>query len=237
MEQLLASLGFRFDKVQAWRTQSIWKSIFYVIIMVLLANALVFGLKWVNQSSVDVTDLPAFTVTKQGIRYEKPFSFDLGTLDLTVMVGEERKTNASQILLLADAGWGFKRSGVSTDLREYSSLLDFLGKSELTNRDVGTILNDLKWFYPLYIYGAIMIDLVIHLVIISLLALAGLSFRRFVSIRYKEAWTITAYGITAPLVVRTVITLLPISVPMLSVLYWATVGIFAFMTIRKIGDE
>lgn len=237
MEQMMASLGFQFEKVQAWRRQSIWKSIFYVLIAVLVANALVFGLKWVNQSSVSVTDLPTFTVTKQGIRYEKPFSFDLETLDLTVMVGEERKTNASQTLLLADAGWELKRSGVSTDSKKYSSLLRFLGKSELTNRDVATILEDLKWFYPLYIYGAIMIDIVIHLVVISLLALAGLSFRRFVPIRYKEAWTITAYGITAPLVVRTAITLLPITVPMLSVLYWATVGIFAFMTIRKIGDE
>ncbi|WP_449402559.1 DUF1189 family protein [Exiguobacterium artemiae] len=107
----------------------------------------------------------------------------------------------------------------------------------MTERDMATILEDLKWFYPLYIYGAIVIDILIHLIVISLLALAGLGFRRFIPIRYKEAWTITAYGITAPLLVRTVISLLPITIPMLSVLYWATVGIFAFMTIRKIGDD
>ncbi len=237
MQQLTASLGFQFEKVQAWRKQSIWKSVFYVIIMVLVANAVVFGLKWVNQSKEITADLPAFTMTKQGIQYEEPFSFDLETLDLTVMVGEEHKTNAVQTLLLADSGWVFKRSGVSTELKDYNDLLGFLGKKELTERDMATILEDLKWFYPLYIYGAIVIDILIHLAVISFLALAGLGFRRFVPIRYKEAWTITAYGITAPLLVRTVISLLPITIPMLSVLYWATVGIFAFMTIRKIGDD
>jgi len=237
MEQVIASLGFQFEKVQAWRKQSIWKSIFYVIIAVLLANVLVFGLKWVNQSNEIATDLPAFTVTDQGIRYEEPFMFNMGVLDLAVMVGEERETDALQTLLLVDSGWVFKRSGVSTELNEYSSLLVFLGEAELTERDVARILEDLKWFYPLYIYGAIVVDVLIHLVVISFLALAGRGFRRFVPIRYKEAWTITAYGITAPLLVRTVIALLPVTVPMLSVLYWATVGIFAFMTIRKIGDE
>ncbi|TCI21633.1 DUF1189 domain-containing protein [Exiguobacterium sp. SL-9] len=237
MEQVIASLGFQFEKVQAWRKQSIWKSIFYVIIAVLMANALVFGLKWVNQSNEAATELPVFTVTEDGIQYEEPFLFNMEVLDLTVMVGEERETDALQTLLLEDSGWVFKRSGVSTDLKAYSSLLGFLGETELTERDVAQILEDLKWFYPLYIYGAIVVDVLIHLVVISFLALAGLGFRRFVPIRYKEAWTITAYGITAPLLVRTVIALLPVTVPMLSVLYWATVGIFAFMTIRKIGDE
>ncbi|WP_449402560.1 hypothetical protein [Exiguobacterium artemiae] len=128
MQQLTASLGFQFEKVQAWRKQSIWKSIFYVIIMVLVANAVVFGLKWVNQSKEITTNLPAFTMTKQGIQYEKPFSFDLETLDLTVMIGEEHKTTAVQTLLLADSGWVFKRSGVSTELKDYNDLLGFLGK-------------------------------------------------------------------------------------------------------------
>lgn len=237
MEQVIASLGFQFEKVQAWRKQSIWKSIFYVIIAVMLANAFVFGLKWVNQSNETPTNLPAFTVTEDGIQYEEPFLFNMEVLDLAVMVVEERETDALQTLLLDDSGWVFKRSGVSTELKEYSSLLEFLGETELTERDVARILDDLEWFYPLYIYGAIVVDVLIHLVVISFLALAGLGFRRFVPIRYKEAWTITAYGITAPLLVRTVIALLPVTVPMLAVLYWATVGIFAFMTIRKIGDE
>ena len=236
MEQVIASLGFQFEKVQAWRKQSIWKSMFYVIIAVLMANVLVFGLKWVNQSNEVTTELPRFTVTEDGIQYEEPFSFNMEVLDLTVMVGEERKTEALQILLLDDSGWVFKRSGVSTELKAYSSLLGLLDEAQLTERDVARILEDLTWFYPLYIYGAIVVDLLIHLVVISFLAFAGLGFRRFVPIRYKEAWTITAYGITAPLFVRTVIAFLPVTVPMLSVLYWATVGIFAFMTIRKIGD-
>jgi len=112
-----------------------------------------------------------------------------------------------------------------------------VNKEQLTEADVRDVGLDLNWFYPLYIYGAVLLDLLVHIVLITLLAVAGLSFRRFVPIRFKEAWTITAYGITAPLIVRTVISLLPITVQMLPVLYWATVGIFAFMTIRKIGDE
>lgn len=237
MEQVIASLGFRFEKVQAWRKQSIWKSVFYVIMAVLMANVLVFGLKWVNQSNEVATELPRFTVTEDGIQYEEPFSFNMEVLDLTVMVGEEQETEALQTLLLDDSGWVFKRSGVATELKAYSSLLGFLDEVQFTERDVERILEDLIWFYPLYIYGVIVVDLLIHLVVISFLAFAGLGFRRFVPIRYKEAWTITAYGITAPLFVRTVIAFLPVTVPMLSVLYWATVGIFAFMTIRKIGDE
>lgn len=237
MEQAIASLGFQFEKVQAWRKQSIWKSIFYVIVAVLLANLLVYGVKWINQSGGTTAGESTFTVTEEGLTYERPYAFDVEVLDLTVMVGEERATSAEQTLLLEESGWVFKRSGVATDLTDYQSLLGFFETSELTERDVDQLLEDLNWFYPVYIYGAIVFDVLLHLLIISFLALAGLGFRRFVPIRYKEAWTITAYGITAPLLVRTVIALLPVTVPMLSVLYWATVGIFAFMTIRKIGDE
>ncbi|WP_215143299.1 DUF1189 family protein [Exiguobacterium qingdaonense] len=237
MEQLIASLGFQFDKVKMWRTQSIWKSFFYVVIAVLLANMIVYSVKWTNQSAVGQEELPSFRITEDGLRYNQAFSFDVSVLDLTVMVGDERETNARQALVLSETGWALKRSGVETDLNSYRSLLDFVGRSDVTERDVYALLEELNWFYPIYIYGAILFDLVLHLLLLSLLALAGLGFRRFVPIRYKEAWTITAYGITAPLFVRTAIALLPINVPMLSVLYWATVGIFAFMTIRKIGDD
>ncbi|WP_214878693.1 DUF1189 family protein [Exiguobacterium sp. ERU653] len=237
MEQLIASLGFQLDKVKMWRTQSIWKSFFYVVIAVLLANIVVYGVKWANQSAVGQEELPPFRITEDGLRYNQAFSFDVSVLDLTVMIGGEGETNARQALVLNETGWAFKRSGVETDLNSYQSLLDFVGRPDVTERDVYALLEELNWFYPIYIYGAILFDLVLHLLLLSLLALAGLGFRRFVPIRYKEAWTITAYGITAPLFVRTVIALLPINVPMLSVLYWATVGIFAFMTIRKIGDD
>ncbi|TCI48345.1 MULTISPECIES: DUF1189 family protein [unclassified Exiguobacterium] len=236
MEQLVASLGFRFDQVKMWRDQSIWKSVFYVLIALLISNTIVYGVKWVNQST-QLVELPAFSVTDAGLQYDEAFVFDVPVLDLTVMVGEEIPTNTKQTLLLADEGWVFKRSGVETELNGYTSLLSFTGSSELSERDVQSVLEDLNWFYPVYIYGSILLDLVVHLILISLLALAGLSFKRFVPIRYKEAWTITAYGITAPLVARTIIDLLPVNVPMLAVLYWATVGIFAFMTIRKIGDD
>ncbi|OGX79561.1 hypothetical protein A6395_05995 [Exiguobacterium sp. SH31] len=236
MEQLVASLGFRFDQVKMWRDQSIWKSVFYVLIALLISNTIVYGVKWVNQST-QLVELPAFSVTDAGLQYEEAFVFDVPVLDLTVMVGEEIPTNTKQTLLLVDEGWVFKRSGVETELNGYTSLLSFTGSSELSERDVQSVLEDLNWFYPVYIYGSILLDLVVHLILISLLALAGLSFKRFVPIRYKEAWTITAYGITAPLVARTIIDLLPVNVPMLAVLYWATVGIFAFMTIRKIGDD
>lgn len=236
MEQMIASLGFQFKKVQQFRGQSIWKSIFYVVVAVLLANAIVYGVKWLNQPTFDEA-LPSFQVTEQGLTYEEPFAFDMPVLDLVVMVGEERSTNAKQTLLLEEVGWVFKRSGITTELNSYETLLRFVNQEQLTEVDVRDVISNLNWFYPLYIYGAILMDLLVHFLLITLLALAGLSFRRFVPIRFKEAWTITAYGITAPLIVRTVISLLPITVQMLPVLYWATVGIFAFMTIRKIGDE
>ncbi len=236
MEQMIASLGFQFKKVQQFRGQSIWKSIFYVVMAILIANAVVYGIKWLNQPTFE-EELPSFQVTAQGLTYEEPFLFEMPVLDLVVMVGEERSTNAKQTLLLEESGWVFKRSGIVTELHSYETLLDFVNKETLTETDVRDVVSDLNWFYPLYIYGAVLMDLLVHIVLITLLALAGLSFRRFVPIRFKEAWTITAYGITAPLLVRTVISLLPITVQMLPVLYWATVGIFAFMTIRKIGDD
>ncbi|ACQ70199.1 DUF1189 domain-containing protein [Exiguobacterium sp. AT1b] len=237
MEQIIASLGFQFEKVKTWRSQSIWKSIFYVAIAVLFANVLVYGVKWMGQPEVIEEDLPSFQITEDGLWYDQSFAFDVPVLDLSVMVGEEQKTDARQTLVLMESGWTFKRSGVETDLESYQTLLDFVGRSDVTEHDLDVLLKGLNWFYPIYVYGATMFDLVLHFLLISLLALAGLGFRRFVPICYKEAWTITAYGITAPLIVRTVIELLPINVPMLSVLYWATVGIFAFMTIQKIGDD
>lgn len=236
MEQFIASLGFQFKKVQYWRTQSIWKSILYVVMLIITTNMVVFGVKWVNHSTLDST-LPEFQITSEKLVYDESFSFELSLLNLAVMVGDEVETNEAQTLLLSEEGWMFKRSGLATTFNNYEDLLNLLGRSELSDSDVENVLNSLNWFYPIYAYGTIVFDLLIHAILISLLAFAGFGFRKFVTLRYPEVWTMTAYGITAPIVVRTIIDLLPLTVQVLPVLYWATVGFFAFMTIQKIGDE
>lgn len=253
VDQFIASISFSSQKVQGFRKQSAWKSITYVLILVLLSNLLTAGyalFKGTQNNLYDqVKQLSDFTIDKNGLTYnDSPKIISLPQFDTIILFGSNDADHISaqgmkNIITFGKEDWTVGRTGFPGTKQSYDTLLSFIKKNDTTLTKAETlawtktISDNLNYFAPLYQYTAAVIDLVTQLGLISLLALAGLSYRRFVKITYKEAWTITAYGISAPVLAKTFLSLLGFQMSFIFLLYWAAVGFFAIRTIRAIEPE
>jgi len=86
-------------------------------------------------------------------------------------------------------------------------------------------------------YIMVAMNLVAHLVIITAIAFAGgRGFRTIRDITFRESWNVTAYGITAPILVRTVVNSMGLNLPMMLIAYWGTVMLFSMMCLRGITN-
>jgi len=84
-------------------------------------------------------------------------------------------------------------------------------------------------------YIMVALDLLTHLVIVSAIAFAGArGYRKMRDITFKESWNVTAHGITAPILVRTVVNGLGINLPVLIFVYWGAVMLFCMLALRGI---
>jgi hypothetical protein len=82
-------------------------------------------------------------------------------------------------------------------------------------------------------YVRILVVLIEHFLFISLLAIVGKSYnKQLVLPTYGQVWTITAYGISAPIFVRTVLQLTGFTFPGIVFIYWAVVGLFGIIVFR-----
>ena len=84
-----------------------------------------------------------------------------------------------------------------------------------------------------YHYMRIAIDLIVHFIFISALAFAGRSYGRLLDLKYLQIWTITAYGISAPIAARTVIQIANFNLPASMVIYWGAVAFFSIITLKQ----
>jgi len=87
-------------------------------------------------------------------------------------------------------------------------------------------------FRIFYHYIRITIDLIIHFIFISAIAFAGRSYGKLLDLTYSQVWTITAYGITAPIVIRTLIQILGIPFPATGFIYWVVVAFFSMFALK-----
>lgn len=253
IDQFIASIGFSAKKVASWRKQSVWKSFFYVLILVLLSNAIVSGyalFKGVQHSLYDqIQQIDDFTISKNGLQKQgEPQVINLPQLETMIVIGKDDSSQfplhgMKNIITLGEKQWSYGRAGFPGAKFDYASFpllkneTDGLFDKKDSIAWAKKVSSQLNYFAPLYQYTIILIDLVVQIAIISILALAGYGFRKFVKISYREAWTITAYGISAPIFVKTVFDLLGFEISFFFLLYWSVVGFFALRTIRAIGAE
>ncbi|WP_019243261.1 MULTISPECIES: DUF1189 family protein [Bacillus] len=250
IDQFIASIGFSAKKVASWRSQSVWKSFFYVLILVLLSNAVISGYALFkgaqNTLYEQVKLIDDFTITKNGLQKAgKPQVISLPQIETMIIVGSTESSQLpmhgmKNIIALGETEWSYGRAGFPGAKFDYKSFpllaneTDGVFDKQDSVKLAKSFSPQLNYFAPLYQYVNIMIDLIVHLVIISMLALAGYGFKKFVKISYKEAWTITAYGISAPIFVKTVFDLMGFEISFFFLLYWSVVGFFALRTIRSI---
>lgn len=248
LDQIIASLSFQFKEVANFRFQNVWKSIFYVVVLVLVMGTMVSVHRMTGAASVEeeLANIPEdYTISKEGaVPLEEPVLISLPQIDTLVVVGSMEAPGSAtgglqNLVVLGEENWGFGRVGFPVYEMNYTQFpfLSDDGDGMLTKVDLlelGARLDEsLRFFAPLYQYARVFLDLVIHFVLISLLALAGRSFRKTVPITYKQAWVITSYGITAPIMFRTLIQLMGLTISFLPLLYWMTVTFFSIGTIRN----
>lgn len=247
IDQFVASLGFQFKKVATFRSQSIWKSIFYMIMLILLAGILVSSFKLSNSGSISeqLSSLPEnYSISTNGATpLKETLVIRLPQVDTILIIGatkppEEKTQGLKNIIGLGEEKWSFGRVGYPAKQFDYASF-PFFKESKTLSKNKLLQLNEeideaITVFSPFYQYVRVLLDLIVHTILISLLALAGRSFKKVLSITYKEAWIITSFGITAPILVRTLIELLGITIPSLTILYWMVVAFFSIWTIRHI---
>ena len=92
--------------------------------------------------------------------------------------------------------------------------------------------------FPIFMHY-IVINLVLaeHFIFISLLAFAGRSFCKSFDLSYKQVWTITAYGISAPIIVRTILQLIGLMFTGVTLIYWGAVAFFGIIVLQGENED
>jgi len=84
-------------------------------------------------------------------------------------------------------------------------------------------------------YMMIFFDLILHFVLISAIAYAGSKgYRVLGEVAYREAWNVTVYGISAPILVRLVVQGMGLEIPMMLFAYWGAIMLFSMMCLKRI---
>ena len=247
LDQFIASLGFQFSKIVSFRFQSFWKSLFYLLILILLSGSILATMKLSKSGSIanQIKNLPNDYIinSKGATSLNEILSIKLPQIDTVIVIGESSPQPSliqgfKNVICLGAENWSVGRVGYPTKQLSYEKFPFMNDKVELTKMDLIQISKNLdetiKAFTPIYQYVHIFLDLIIHLLLISILALAGNSFKKFLPITYKEVWILTCYGITAPILVRTFIELLGFTIPLLTTFYWIIVALFSILSIRHI---
>ncbi|PEJ52384.1 hypothetical protein CN692_21990 [Bacillus sp. AFS002410] len=246
LDQFIASLGFQISKIASFRFQSFWKALFYLLILILLSGSIIAATKLSKSESIakQIQNLPNdFIINSEGATsLNEVLQIKLPQVDTVIVLGENSSQQVSlqgfkNVIYLDAKNWSVGRVSYPTKQLNYE-YFPFLKDKELTKSDLIQISKNLdetiKTFTPLYQYVHLFLNLIVHLLLISILAFAGSSFRKLLPITYKEVWIITCYGITAPILVKTFIELLGFTIPMLTTFYWIVVALFSILTIRHI---
>ncbi|MCL2560404.1 MAG: DUF1189 domain-containing protein [Turicibacter sp.] len=98
-----------------------------------------------------------------------------------------------------------------------------------------TVTADARILFAFVQYIMVFLDLILHFVMISVIAFAGShGYRAIKAMTYREAWNVTAYGISAPILVRLVIQGMGFTLPMMTMIYWGAIMLFSLLCLKAI---
>jgi len=246
IEQFTASFTFQFKKVAEYRYQSIWKTILYLFLIIVLAGSIrgVFAMTRPGSLAESLEYLPEpFLISQQGMtELETAIEIELHAIETLVIIGNMTGTRHHPSLVnvvnLNAEGWSIGRLGSPLYEAAYAAFPLFPeGAAQLDRAEVLELAyhldEQLRFFAPFYHYFSTVVDLVVHLALISFFALGGLGFKKMIAITYKQLWNLTAYGATAPLMIRTFLRLLGMWSPTFLMFYWLAIGFFAIGAVKK----
>ena len=166
IDQFVASATFNTAKVIEFRGQSVWKTIVYILVFVIITGAINATLTWEASLELVLEEIYPITAT-------------------------------------------------TTEIAAEEEALIFIHAATR--------------------YLMIFLDLIAHFILISVIAFAGSKgYQPIAKIAYKEAWNVTAYGISAPILVRLVVQGMGLALPMMNLIYWTAIMIFSMQCMKKI---
>ncbi|MBC6146741.1 DUF1189 family protein [Listeria welshimeri] len=245
VEQFQQSLFYQWKTLGEWEAQSIWKSFFYLMCLVLLSSLIVSFYSFSKTSNLNyeglLTEMDPFVLTEQGLDYNgEPLVVPIPVFDVTIMIGDtEQRAKTSYVIECKKDGFKFGKNGLmSLDSVAYSSLPIWKNKDSYNNADVlkslqsnASKLKQLAFFYQ---YVKAFLQVLISLVIVSLIALVSIPYGRSAAVSYRRLWMFGAYGLTLPLVMKTILNLTGFFIPYFEMIYWFTVVIFVFLVVTNI---
>lgn len=245
IEQFQQSLFYQWKAVAKWKPQSIWKSFFYLMCLVIISSLILSFSSFSKTSKLDyeglLTEMESFVLSEQGLDYEgEPLIVPIPVFDVTIMIGEvTQRAKTDYVLELKEGGFKFSKSGLmSPNIVPYSNLPIWGNEDSYDNANVLKLLQDneskLKQLAFFYQYVKAFLQVLICLILISVIALVSIPFGRSASVSYQRLWMFGAYGLTLPLVIKTILKLTGFFIPYFTMIYWFAVIIFVFLTVNAI---
>lgn len=245
IEQFQQSLFYQWKAVAKWKPQSIWKSFFYLICLVLISSLILSLSSFSKTSKLDyealLTEMDPFVLSEQRLDYEgEPLIVPIPVFDVTIMIGEvKQQAKTDYVLELKEDGFKIGKNGLmSPSLVPYSSLPIWGNEDSYDNANVLKLLQEnepkLKQLAFFYQYLKVFLQVLISLILISVIALVSIPFGRSTSVSYQRLWMFGAYGLTLPLVIKTILKLTGFFIPYFAMIYWFAIIIFVFLTVNTI---
>ncbi|MBC1232501.1 DUF1189 family protein [Listeria booriae] len=245
IEQFQQSLFYQWKAVGKWKPQSIWKSFFYLLCVVLISSFILSFASFQKTSKLDyealLTEMERFTLTQQGFAYDgEPLIVPIPVFDMTIMIGDvKERAQTDYVIMLQDDGFKFGKNGLmSPSATPYSSLPIWGEQERYTNADVLRLLQDnesqLKQLAFFYQYAKAFLQVLISVALIFIIALVSIPFGRGVGVGFQQLWMFAAYGLTLPLAIKTILKLTGFFIPYFTMIYWFSVIIFVFLTVNTL---
>lgn len=245
IEQFQQSLFYQWKAVGKWESQSIWKSFFYLLCIVLISSLILSFSSFQKTSKLDyealLTEMEPFTLTQQGLAYDgEPLIVPIPVFDTTIMIGDvKQRAKTDYVIMLQADGFKFGKSGLmSPNATPYSSLPIWGQQKSYKNEDVLHLLQDnesqLRQLAFFYQYVKAFLQVLISAVLVFVIALVSIPFGRGAGVRYQQLWMFASYGLTLPLAIKTILKLTGFFIPYFTMIYWFSVIIFVFLTINTL---
>ena len=252
IEQFIASITFNVTKILSFRFQTIWKTILYILLLVLISNLISTANSLLNLTRIsdELIFLPEnYIITENGATSigEESITIEIPILDILLIFGGsdadiEDELFLQNIIFMGENAWASVEAlqPVVKMSYEYFPLLAG-GAGVITKEDIILMAQEadvsLTTIELIYRYTRAFLDIVTHFILITLFAVVALSFKKIYSVSFKESFTISSYGITLPIVARTFFNIIDLSIPLLFTFYWIIVGIFVISTISSINAK
>lgn len=245
IEQFQQSLFFQWKAVGKWQVQSIWKSFFYLLCIVLLSSLMLSFSSFSKTSALDyealLTDMEPFVLTEKGLDYVgEPLIVPVPVFDVTLMIGGvKQRATTDYVVMLQENGFTFGKNGLmSPNVTPYSHLPIWGSKESYTNTDLRQLLQEkesqLKQLAFFYQYVKAFLQVLISVSLISVIAFVSIPLGRSASVNYRQLWMFGAYGLTLPLAITTILKLTGFFIPFFGMVYWFAVITFVFLTVSTI---